>query len=81
MQIVHTIQCSDTEIEAVFEPARLAGEIENSLGYEAAERPVLIAQAVSKFKDVFEVLIKEAFDYGYRVGFNSANTKDTEMYK
>lgn len=27
------------------------------------------------------MLVAEAFEYGYNVGANTANTKDTEMYK
>jgi hypothetical protein len=80
MQIVHSIQFSDDEIDSLFEFARMVGEVGESTAYETAEKPALILDNKKKFKMLLSDYAREAFDYGYKVGANTANVKDTAMY-
>jgi hypothetical protein len=80
MQIVHSVQFSDVEIEKLFEFARIVGEVEESTGYDSTEKPPLIAENTKNFKLLLAEYAREAFDYGYKVGANTANVKDTAMY-
>ena len=80
MQIVHSIQFSNDEIRALLEFARFVGEIEESTAYDSSEKPALIAENTKKFKALLSDYAHEAFTYGYNVGANTANKKDTEMY-
>lgn len=80
MQIVHSVQFSDSEIEMLFEFARMVGEVEESTAYESTEKPAIILENKRKFKTLLTDYAREAFDYGYKVGANTANVKDTAMY-
>ena len=80
MQIVHSIQFSEDEITTLFEFAKTVGTIEESSAYDSSEKPAIILDNKKKFKSLLTEYAKEVFDYGYKVGANTANVKDTEMY-
>ena len=81
MQIVHSIQFSEDEISNLFEFARMVGEVEESSAYDTSEKPAIILENKKKFKTLLADYAREAFEYGYKVGANTANVKDTEMYR
>ena len=80
MQIVHSIQFSDDEVDELFEYARKVGEIEESTAYDSSEKPAIILENSKKFRALLANYAREAFDYGTKIGYSQANTKDTAMY-
>jgi hypothetical protein len=81
MQVVHTIRLSVEECDSVFEPAEKSGTIKESTAFVPEEKIAKQAEYRMAFETALHKLVSEAFEYGYNVGANTANTKDTEMYK
>jgi hypothetical protein len=81
MQVVHTIKLSPEECELVFSPAEKYGAVKDSTAYTLEERVMKQAEFKTAFEEALHKIVSEAFEYGYNVGANTANTKDTEMYK
>jgi len=81
MQVIHTVKCTDEEVETLFEIAKKAGGFEESTAYDASEKLQLLTTASKNFDKLLAKYADEAFKYGYNEGLNNANVKDTAMYK
>ena len=49
MQIIHTIQFAPSEVDALFEIARKAGEVTESTAYTAEEKQKIVSDAIDEF--------------------------------
>jgi len=81
MQVIHTVQCTDAEVEALYEIAKKAGGVAESTAYDSDEKATMLTAAAKQFNTLLATYADEAFKYGYNEGLNNANVKDTLMYK
>jgi hypothetical protein len=78
MEIKHTLVASEAECHALFEVVKDAC----LLAYpskDAQDKGLDLAKI--KHKEILDKQVNEAFQIGYKVGLNQANTKDDIMYK
>lgn len=81
MQVIHTVKCTDDEVNALFTLAKKAGALELDTAYNAEEKVTETANFVKQFDALLAKYADQAFKYGYNEGLNNANVKDTAMYK
>jgi len=78
MQIKHTLEASDDECTALFTLVKTC--CLTPYPSKDAQDKALDACAVT-FRKMIDEHTNNAFQLGYKVGLNSANVKDDEMYK
>ena len=67
MQIIHTIQFAPSEVDALFEIARKAGEVTESAAYTEAEKQKIVADAIDEFATMLSGYGHEVFCHGLRI--------------
>jgi hypothetical protein len=72
MQIIHTIQFAPSEVDALFEIARKAGEVTESTAYTDLEKQKLVSDAIDEFSAMLSGYGHEVFCHGKTTGYASA---------
>jgi hypothetical protein len=72
MKIIHTVQFAPSEVDALFEIARKAGEISESTAYGVEEKQKKVADAIDEFAALLSNYGHEVFCHGKTTGYAAA---------